>query len=167
MRLEIADTPVSPRHLAAQYKAARQRLLTAAPKPKPATVGMRPLPDFIKPVEMVWSMRLNAGGGVLFRYGNLTEVINLTKISDAVCWHFGISRMGLISHRRTKELVKPRHIFTHLARKHTVRSLPEIGRWLDGRDHTTIMHSDRVVAENYERFRADVEAIERRLGLKP
>jgi hypothetical protein len=166
MRLEIADTPVSPQHLAARYKAARQRLLTATPKPKPAAVALKPLPGFVKPVEMRWSMRLNAGSGVLFRYGNTTDGMNLAKIFDAVCQHFGVSRIDLISHRRTKELVKPRHIVAHLARKYTVRSLPEIGRWIGGRDHTTIMHSDRVVADNYDQFRADVEAIERRLGLK-
>jgi hypothetical protein len=167
MRLEIADTPVSPQHLAARYKAARQRLLTATPKPKPATVAIKSLPGFVKPVEMLWSMRFNTGLGISFRFGNATEVMNLTKICAAVRRHFGISHVDLLSHRRTKELVKPRHIVMHLARKYTGRSLPEIGRWLGGRDHTTIMHGARTVADNYERFRSDVEAIEQTLRVNP
>jgi hypothetical protein len=165
MRLEIADTPVSPRHLAAQYKAARQRLLTSAPKPKAAPIAPQPLPDFVRPVEMSWSMRFNAGG-VRFSFGNAPLESGLLKICNAVCQHFDIAYTDLRSHRRTKKLVGPRHIVMHLARKYTVRSLPEIGRWLGGRDHTTILHGVRTVAQNYERFRFDVEAIERWLGVK-
>lgn len=165
MRLEIADTPVSPRHLAAEYKAARQRLLTAAPKPKLAPVVLKPLPDFYDPMAILWSPRLNAGKQVAFRYGNATVGVSLTMICRAVCEHFYISHIDLCSHRRTGNLVKPRHIVAWLARKYTGRSFPEIARLLGNRDHTTLLNSIRRISSDYAAYREDIEAVQRRMGV--
>ena len=51
----------------------------------------------------------------------------------------------LIGPYRDANLVKARHIVMWLARRFTERSLPEIGRALGCRDHTTIMHGCRKV----------------------
>lgn len=165
MRLEIVDT-ADPRHLALNYKAARERLLTAQPKPKPAPVILKPLPDFVDPMSILWSMRLNAKRGIMFRYGNLAPGMSLTKICEAVCRHFGITNTDLCSHRRQSYLTKPRHIVAYLSRKYTGRSMPEIGRWLGNRDHTTILNSLRRIGKEPDRFMADIEAIERYLMVR-
>ena len=80
--------------------------------------------------------------------------------------YFSITVDDLISKRRTKAVVRPRHIAMYLAKTMTTRSLPDIGRRFGGRDHSTVIHavnkitetltSDAVLAE-------DVEALRRRL----
>jgi Bacterial dnaA protein helix-turn-helix len=68
-------------------------------------------------------------------------------IAECVCLRFNVSFSELISARRQKRLVTPRHIAMHLARKLTRRSYPEIGARLGGRDHTTVMNSDTRIHE--------------------
>jgi chromosomal replication initiator protein len=50
-----------------------------------------------------------------------------------------------------------------LARRHTRHSLEEIGGYLGGRDHTTVMHAIRTVDTKQradDRLRADVERLQ-------
>lgn len=56
---------------------------------------------------------------------------------------FGLSRVDFLSARRTQNLVVPRQIAMALSKHLTLRSLPEIGRRMGGRDHTTILHGCR------------------------
>jgi hypothetical protein len=67
----------------------------------------------------------------------------IRDIQKAVCETFSVMRVGLLSPRRTQELVTPRQIAMALCKHLTVRSLPEIGRQFGGRDHTTVLHSVR------------------------
>jgi chromosomal replication initiation ATPase DnaA len=69
----------------------------------------------------------------------------IKDIQEAVCVHYGISWIDLISSRRTASLVRCRQIAVWLCRKLTVRSLPEIGRHFGNRDHTTCLHSARQI----------------------
>lgn len=76
--------------------------------------------------------------------------IKTAKVPDIqrlVARHFHITVLEMISHRRTKRTDRPRMIAMYLCRMLTPRSMPEIGRYFDGRDHTTIMHSVRRVTE--------------------
>lgn len=68
-----------------------------------------------------------------------------------VCEHFDVRKTDLISARRTKDLVVPRQVVMYLAKTLTVKSLPEIGRRLGGRDHTTVLHAVRKMASLVER----------------
>ena len=52
---------------------------------------------------------------------------------------FGVTRGDLLSARRGREVARPRQVAYWLAKKVTLHSLPEIGRAIGGRDHTTIM----------------------------
>lgn len=64
------------------------------------------------------------------------------KIEDiirAVCKHFGIAKIDLLSARRTMNVVRPRQIGYYLAKTFTKHSLPEIGRRFGGKDHTSIL----------------------------
>lgn len=58
---------------------------------------------------------------------------------------YGISLLDLRSHRRTKEVVGPRHVVMYLARVLTPASFATVGRCLGGRDHTTILAGWRKV----------------------
>lgn len=87
---------------------------------------------------------------------------SIERIQYATARHFNVSRIDILSGRRTTNIVHPRQIAVFLAKTLTLRSLPEIGRRFGGRDHTTVIHSIRKI----ERLRhidyavaKDIEAI--------
>lgn len=67
------------------------------------------------------------------------------KIIFAVGQHFNIPTRDLKGPYRTANIAYARHIAFYLARKLTSRSLPEIGRKFNGRDHTTVLHGIRKI----------------------
>ncbi|MGD0143129.1 MAG: chromosomal replication initiator protein DnaA [Rhizomicrobium sp.] len=48
---------------------------------------------------------------------------------------------------RSRRVARPRQVAMYLSRELTMRSLPEIGRRFGGRDHTTVLHACRRIAE--------------------
>jgi chromosomal replication initiation ATPase DnaA len=62
------------------------------------------------------------------------------RIARAIARLHRISYQDLCSHRRAQHLVVARHHAMYEMRKHTKLSLPAIGKILNGRDHTTIIH---------------------------
>jgi len=72
----------------------------------------------------------------------------MTSISDiqqTVCREFGVTMIDLVSQRRGKDIVVPRHVAMWLAAKSTPASLPKIGREFGNRDHKTVMNAlDRI-----------------------
>ncbi len=85
-----------------------------------------------------------------------------TKIDDiqqVVCKHYNISKADLLSASRARNLVWPRQIAMYLSKVMTPRSLPEIGKWFGGRDHTTVLHAVRKIeklAESDSGLRRDL-----------
>lgn len=69
------------------------------------------------------------------------EAPKIELIQQVVARYFGISKLDMISQRRTKDIVHPRQIAMYLAKALTGKSLPEIGRRFGGRDHTTVLHA--------------------------
>ncbi len=51
----------------------------------------------------------------------------------------------MLSPRRSRYLVRPRQIAMYLSKNLTSKSLPDIGREFSNRDHTTVIHSVKVV----------------------
>lgn len=70
-----------------------------------------------------------------------TEV-SIERVEEVVSASFGLPVEALRGRRRTADVVYPRHVAMHLARKLTGASLPSIGRHF-GRDHTTVIYADR------------------------
>lgn len=68
--------------------------------------------------------------------------IGIEDILNAVTKHFNVPLSQLHSKRKHKSITLPRQIAMHLARKLTNLSLSEIGGYMGGRDHTTVMHAD-------------------------
>lgn len=105
---------------------------------------------------------------VLFLNGNtiIHEPITCERIVRLVCQIYDVTKTDLLSDRRTRELVKPRQIACYLAKQLTPRSLPEIGRKLGGRDHTTVLHAIRKVEAmrgDDLSFDAEIASLERML----
>jgi chromosomal replication initiator protein len=84
-----------------------------------------------------------------------TARVTLDGIVDAVCEAFGVEREDLLSSSRAARLAWPRQLAMHLAREHTDKSLPAIGRHFGGRGHTTVMYA---LKRTSERLAQDPEA---------
>lgn len=90
------------------------------------------------------------------------ELPKIEQIQRAIAVYFGISKLDLLSDRRTMDIARPRQIGMYLAKKLSLKSLPEIGRRFGGRDHTTILHGVRKIEDLLpidEKLQRDVEAI--------
>ncbi len=70
----------------------------------------------------------------------------ITKIQEVVASAYGLSRNTLISHRRGKLVIGPRHVAMYLCTELTPASLPMIGRMFADRDHTTILYASNKIA---------------------
>lgn len=66
---------------------------------------------------------------------------SISFIQEAVARSFKVSRIDILSHRRTHNVVLPRQIAMYFAKILTPRSYPEIGRRFGGKDHTTVIHA--------------------------
>jgi len=75
-----------------------------------------------------------------------TGIIPIGAILGACAVFYGVPISSLFADRRTLEIVKARHIAMYLAKELTPRSLPDIGRRIGGKDHTTVLHGVRKIA---------------------
>jgi chromosomal replication initiator protein len=69
------------------------------------------------------------------------KIITIDMIENIVTGHFGVSKEDLKSKKRNKEVTFPRQIAMYLARDLAKATLPQIGSYFGGRDHTTVMHA--------------------------
>ncbi len=69
-------------------------------------------------------------------------------VIQVVADHFGITPLDICSQKRNKEIVFPRQIVMYLCRDMVGTPLQVIGKFLGGRDHTTIIHGiDKITGE--------------------
>ena len=73
--------------------------------------------------------------------------ITIDDIQRAVSAHYSLRPGDLLSARRARAVARPRQIAMYLAKRMTLRSLPEIGRKFGGRDHSTVIHAVRRIEE--------------------
>jgi len=78
------------------------------------------------------------------------KLVTLENIQKTVADYFKIRMSDLLSKKRTRSIARPRQIAMALAKELTNHSLPEIGDAFGGRDHTTVLHACRKVAELIE-----------------
>lgn len=76
------------------------------------------------------------------------KAVTIDMIENVVTGHFGVSKEDLKSKKRNKEVTFPRQIAMYLARELAKSTLPQIGSYFGGRDHTTVMHAcDKIESE--------------------
>jgi chromosomal replication initiation ATPase DnaA len=96
--------------------------------------------------------------------------VSVGKILVTVSAHYGVSMIEMRSHRRTAQVVRPRQIAMYLAREYTLRSLPDIGRRIGGRDHTTVLHAHRkikyLLEDGDDELAAEIANIKWELGIQ-
>jgi chromosomal replication initiator protein len=106
---------------------------------------------------------------VLHRLGedNATDTCGIGEILDAAAQEFGVEREALLARDRRPTVATARQVAMFLARELTEHSLPEIGRGVGGRNHTTVLHAvNRVSAALHsdDSVRSAVHNLRRRLG---
>ena len=71
----------------------------------------------------------------------------LENIQKVTAEYYKIKVADLLSKRKSRVVARPRQLAMALAKELTNHSLPEIGDAFGGRDHTTVLHAHRKVAE--------------------
>ncbi len=69
-------------------------------------------------------------------------------IIKTVANHFRMKQSAVRGKRRSKELVKARHIAMYLLRNELQIPLEEIGQWFSGRDHSSVIHAVKKVEQD-------------------
>ena len=85
----------------------------------------------------------------IFPNGKAKEV-TMDVIQEIVASYFKIKIEDLQSKKRTRTIAYPRQIAMYLCREMTETSLPQIGQFFGGRDHTTVIHAYDKISQDKE-----------------
>ena len=75
-----------------------------------------------------------------------SRLVSIDNIQKTVADYYRIKMAELLSKKRTRNLTRPRQIAMSLARELTTMSLPEIGNSFGGKDHSTVIHACKTIA---------------------
>lgn len=145
----------------AAIKRRREAMRAPAPKPKPRPVVCAPK---IIPEPPLVPPQPPEDRELVFR------PLTMRQICNAVSRRAKIGIRDIASTRRHANVVRPRQMAMYLIKTLTTFSFPQIGRFLGGRDHTTILHGVKKI----EHLRAtdaeldsDLRALELELNPPP
>lgn len=74
--------------------------------------------------------------------------ISIEDIQQTVAIFFNLSCSDLKAKKRNQNILVPRQLAMYLSRQLTNHSLPEIGAFFGGKDHTTVLHSLKKIEKN-------------------
>lgn len=110
---------------------AKDRGLKLAPK---IAVSAPPPPKPDRPRDMI---------SIAHTVPSEVPLTDAQRIMKEVCAKHRITRAELIGRQRSAPIAAARHEAAYRMKKETILSLPQIGRRLGGRDHTTALNSIR------------------------
>ncbi|MFC1699174.1 chromosomal replication initiator protein DnaA [Candidatus Omnitrophota bacterium] len=84
--------------------------------------------------------------------------VSVDSVQKKVAAHFDLRISDLKAKKRTRAVVYPRQIAMFLSRNLTDCSLPEIGEYFGGRDHTTVLYA-------YDKIQKDIQRDQKLKGL--
>ena len=79
------------------------------------------------------------------------QEITPERIIQVVSDHFKLSPADLLSERRNKEVVKPRHIAMYLCNTMTNSTYMEVAKALKRKDHSTVIHGVKKITDELEK----------------
>lgn len=94
------------------------------------------------------------------------KTISVDLIQKEVGAFFNLTQSEIKGSKRGKNVVFPRQVAMYLARELTDFSLPEIGGFFGGKDHTTVLHSYNKIKTSLTkdiRVKADIEKVIRNI----
>ncbi len=98
---------------------------------------------------------------------NASREVTPESIMQVVCDHFGITQQDIASQKRSRDIVIPRQIVMYLCRDMTDTPLQTIGKYIGGRDHTTIIHGAEKIANDLEKnesLRATIDLLKKKIS---
>ncbi|MBR4028091.1 MAG: chromosomal replication initiator protein DnaA [Alistipes sp.] len=102
---------------------------------------------------------------ILKVYVKLTQrEITIDHIVKVVCDYYDINLDTFNSAKRTRDVAQARQVAMYLAKQHTKSPLTVIGSSIGGRNHATVLHSCKAVADMIDtdkQFKAQIEEIEK------
>lgn len=75
------------------------------------------------------------------------KLVSIDNIQRTVAEYYKLKLTEMLSKRRSRSIARPRQVAMALSKELTNHSLPEIGSAFGGRDHTTVLHACRKIAE--------------------
>lgn len=93
--------------------------------------------------------------------------ITVSVILNAVSRYFKVSKVEITSERRDAKIVRARQVAYYLSKKLTPRSLPDIGRRIGDRDHTSVLAGVRKIERlrcSDPKLEVDLHAIANAIG---
>ena len=102
---------------------------------------------------------------ILKVYVKLTQrEISIDHIVKIVCQYYDIELDTFNSAKRTRDVAQARQVAMYLSKQHTKAPLTVIGSSIGGRNHATVLHSCKAVADMLDtdkQFKSQIEEIER------
>ncbi len=90
---------------------------------------------------------MNPEAFVLTNKNFLDELSDETRrimILDIIQYYYNVTEFDMLKKSRKRELIEPRHHYAYMLKKETQFSLSTIGKYIGGRDHATVLNSNRV-----------------------
>lgn len=94
-----------------------------------------------------------------------TKNITIDLIQERVASFFGIADADMKTKKRTRAIAYPRQLAMYLSRELTDYSLPDIGGFFGGRDHSTVIHAYDKISKEMQSSKDTRVVIEKLLGL--
>ena len=97
------------------------------------------------------------------------QALTIDDIIRIVSTHYDVTEQQVKGRLRKREIVLPRQVIMYLADKHIRMPASRIGRCVGGRDHSTVIHSLRLITEKIQQdkdFCCEIQALEQELGIK-
>lgn len=86
------------------------------------------------------------------------------QVAEAIMRRFGVTLAQLKSPIRSRSIARPRQVLMFVLRTELSLSLEEVGDWVGGRDHTTVMHAVETIStllSTNPKTREDVEWVKK------
>ena len=96
------------------------------------------------------------------RKGDFSPQYVLEKVSK----YYNVTPDDITGRSRNQQVMRPRQVCMYLAREDTLASLPQIGKTLGNRDHTTVLHGYEKIStliEEDPKLRSEILTIRERL----
>ncbi len=99
---------------------------------------------------------------------NTRKDVSVDYVQKVVCEHFGLTSEQLKAKTRKREIVQARQIAMYFSKSLTKSSLSSIGAQIGGKDHATVLHACKTVAnliDTDKRFKLHINDIEKKLKI--
>ena len=111
--------------------------------------------------KRIESMRNKHNLGTTMQMSN-GEPLYFERIMEIVSMYYNEPKEDIRGTKRPRNLVDARHMFCYLAKQNTSATLKEIGAYIGGKDHSTVLHaidkitdllqSDKLMQRDYNKI---------------